>query len=73
MQQYLKLQDYNFEIKHILEKTNTKVDILSRKDKEENTTKKENKAIYLQEKLFIQELTMTTLENDNKTVTWKKK
>ena len=73
MQQYLKLQDYNFEIKHILEKTNTKVDILSRKDKEENTTKKENKAIYLQEKLFIQELTMTTLENNNKTVTWKKK
>jgi len=28
----LKLQDYNFELHHILEKTNTKADILSRKD-----------------------------------------
>jgi len=29
---YLKLQDYNFILRHILGKTNTKVDILSRKD-----------------------------------------
>ena len=29
---YLKLQDYDFTLQHILEKTNTKADILSRKD-----------------------------------------
>jgi len=29
---YLKLQDYNFVLQHILGKTNTKADILSRKD-----------------------------------------
>jgi len=28
----LKLQDYNFKLQHILEKTNTKADILSRKN-----------------------------------------
>ena len=29
---YLKLQDYDFTLKHILKKTNMKADILSRKD-----------------------------------------
>jgi len=29
---YLKLQDYDFTLQHILGKTNTKADILSRKD-----------------------------------------
>ena len=31
-QWYLKLQDYNFTLQHIPGKTNTKADILSRKD-----------------------------------------
>jgi len=41
----LKLQDYDFTLKHILEKTNTKADILSRKD--QVNTKKDNKDIQL--------------------------
>ena len=40
---YLKLQDYNFILQHILEKTNTKMDILSRKDQVD--TKEDNKNI----------------------------
>jgi len=42
---YLKLQDYNFMLKHILGKTNTKADILSRKD--QVNTKEDNKDIQL--------------------------
>ena len=42
---YLKLQDYNFMLKHILGKTNTKVDILSRKD--QVNTKEDNKDVQL--------------------------
>ena len=42
---YLKLQDYNFKLKHILEKTNTKADILSRKD--QVNTKEDNKDVQL--------------------------
>ena len=41
--QYLKLQDYNFILQHIIEKTNTKADILSRKDQVD--TKKDSKDI----------------------------
>jgi len=41
----LKLQDYDFTLKHILEKTNTKADILSRK--EQVNTKEDNKDIQL--------------------------
>ena len=41
----MKLQDYDFTLKHILEKTNTKADILSRKD--QVNTKKDNKDIQL--------------------------
>ena len=41
----MKLQDYNFILKHILEKTNTKADILSRK--EQVNIKKDNKDIQL--------------------------
>ena len=40
---YLKLQDYNFTLWHILGKTNTKVDILSRKD--QVNMKEDNKNI----------------------------
>ena len=40
---YLKLQDYDFTLKYILGKTNTKVDILSRKD--HVNTKEDNKDV----------------------------
>jgi len=42
---YLKLQDYDFTLKHIPGKTNTKVDILSRKD--QVNTKEDNKDVQL--------------------------
>ena len=42
---YLKLQDYDFTLKHIQGKTNTKADILSRKD--QVNTKEDNKDIQL--------------------------
>ena len=42
---YLKLQDYNFKLKHIPGKTNTKADILSRKDQVD--TKEDNKDVQL--------------------------
>jgi len=42
---YLKLQDYDFTLKHILGKTNTKADILSQKD--QVNTKEDNKDIQL--------------------------
>jgi len=42
---YLKLQDYNFILQHIPGKTNTKVDILSRKDQVD--TKEDNKDVQL--------------------------
>ena len=44
-QWYLKLQDYDFTLWHILGKTNTKVDILSRKD--QNNIKEDNKDIQM--------------------------
>jgi len=44
-QWYLKLQDYDFILKHIPGKTNTKVDILSRK--EQVNTKEDNKDVQL--------------------------
>jgi len=42
---YLKLQDYDFILQHIPGKTNTKVDILSRKDQVD--TKEDNKDVQL--------------------------
>ena len=42
---YLKLQDYNFKLKHIPGKTNTKADILSRKN--QVNTKEDNKDVQL--------------------------
>jgi len=42
---YLKLQDYGFTLKHIPRKTNTKVDILSRKN--QVNTKEDNKDVQL--------------------------
>ena len=51
VRQYLKLQDYNFILQHILEKTNTKTDILSRKD--QVNTQDDNKDVQmLKDKLW---------------------
>ena len=48
MRWYLKLQDYDFTLQHIPGKTNTKADILSRKD--QVNTKEDNKDIQLLKK-----------------------
>ena len=45
---YLKLQDYNFTLRHIPDKTNTKMDILSRKD--QVNMKEDNKDIQMLKK-----------------------
>ena len=45
---YLKLQDYNFILQHIPGKTNTKMDILSRKDQVD--TKNDNKDVQVLKK-----------------------
>ena len=53
---YLKLQDYDFILNHILGKTNTKADILSRK--EQIDTKEDNKDVQLlKEELWQQRTT----------------
>jgi len=50
------LQDYSFTLKHILGKTNTKADILSRKD--QVNTKENNKDVQLlKDKLWQQKIT----------------
>ena len=54
---YLKLQDYDFTLWHIPEKTNTKADILSRKEKVD--TKEDNQDIQmLKEELWIWQTTI---------------
>ena len=53
---YLKLQDYDFILRHIPGKTNTKVDILSRKDQVD--TKEDNKDIQLLKKELWKRRTM---------------
>ena len=53
---YLKLQDYDFILQHIPGKTNTKVDILSRKDQVD--TKEDNKDIQLLKKKLWKRRTM---------------
>ena len=54
---YLKLQDYDFTLRHIPGKMNTKADILSRKD--QVNTKENNKDIQLlKEKLWSRRMTV---------------
>ena len=55
-QWYLKLQDYNFTLWHILGKMNTKADILSRKD--QVNTKEDNKNIQILKKELWMRRTM---------------
>ena len=65
-QWYLKLQDYDFMLKHIPGKTNTKADILSRKD--QVNTKKDNKDVQLlKDKLWQRRTTAEiTIMEENK-------
>jgi len=53
------LQDYDFTLKHILGKINTKVDILSRKD--QVNTKKDNKDVQLLKDKLWQRRTMAEI------------
>ena len=46
---YLKLQDYDFILQHILEKTNIKADILSRKDQVNTTEDNEDVQMFKEE------------------------
>ena len=54
---YLKLQDYNFILQHIPGKTNTKTDILSRKD--QVNTKDDNKDVQVLKKELWTRRTIT--------------
>jgi len=64
----LKLQDYDFTLKHIPEKTNTKADILSRK--EQVDTKEDNKDIQiLKDKMWTRKMTAKITMLERKMVT----
>ena len=54
---YLKLQDYNFILYHIPEKTNTKTDVLSKKDQVETKEDKKDVQI-LKDEIWIRRNTM---------------
>ena len=65
---YLKLQDYDFTLKHISEKTNTKADILSRK--EQVDTKEDNKDVQiLKDKIWTRKMTAKITMLERKMVT----
>ena len=61
------MQDYDFTLKHILEKTNTKTDILSRKD--QVNTKEDNKDVQLLKDKLWQRKTIAevAIMKENKT------
>ena len=62
---YLKLQDYDLILRHILGKTNTKADVLSRKD--QVNTKEDNKNVQiLKEKLWTRQQTIADV-----TILWR--
>jgi len=64
---YLKLQDYDFTLKHILGKMNTKVDILSQK--EQVDTKEDNKDIQLlKDKMWTRKTTAQVTMLEKKTI-----
>ena len=63
----MKLQDYDFMLKHILGKTNMKVDILSRKD--QVNMKENNKDVQLlKEQLWIRRMTAEITMLGRKTI-----
>jgi len=65
---YLKLQDYDFTLKHIPRKTNTKADILSRKD--QVNTKEDNKDVQLlKDKLWQRRMTAEIIMIQRKMIT----
>ena len=65
---YLKLQDYDFMLKHILGKMNTKADILSQKDQVD--TKDDNKDVQLlKDKMWTRKTTAKVMILGQKTVT----
>ena len=78
-QWYLKLQDYDFTLKHIPGKTNTKADILSQK--EQVDTKEDNKDVQiLKDKMWTRKMTakitmlgrrMVTEESNIVKIIWK--
>ena len=64
----MKLQDYDFTLKHIPEKTNTKADILSRK--EQVDTKEDNKDVQiLKDKMWTRKMTAKITMLERKMVT----
>jgi len=65
---YLKLQDYDFILRHISEKMNTKADILSRK--EQINTKEDNKDVQLlKNKMWTRKTTVKIMMLERKTMT----
>ena len=65
---YLKLQDYNFTLQHIPGKTNTKADILSRKDQID--TKEDNKDVQLlKDKMWTRKTTVKIMMLRRETIT----
>ena len=67
-QWYLKLQDYDFTLKHILGKTNTKADILSWK--EQVDTKEDNKDVQLlKDEMWTRKMTVKVMMLGRKVMT----
>jgi len=64
------LQDYDFVLRHIPEKTNTKADILSRK-KQVNTRKDNKDVQLLKDKMWTKKTTVKTIMLERKVMTEK--